>query len=230
MALADYLQLVSAMVGEGDAALEAGRIGDAIGLALLRYSADVPRRQVSDVGWLVRGYLGPLPADWIDGSEISQAEYPIGQQPPSLVGVALYVNAGGSVLAADVELPAGAEVRLTVLAPHRLSATEDTIPASHREAVASYAAHSLCRQLATRYSGERETAISADGSNTDSRARNYAARAREYRANYYAGIGKPDPAVLNSAQSAGSGAQPAAAVRAWPGRPRNSLTRMGYGQ
>lgn len=229
MALVDYLQLVSTMVGEGDAALAPGRVEDAIGYALLRYSADVPQTLVRDVGWLVRGYLGPLPADWIDGSAVRHAEYPIGQQPPRLIDLAIYADVGGTVLASEIELPAGAEVRLTVLAPHRLSATDDTIPLAHREAVASYAAHLLCRQLATRYSGERETAIAADGSNTDSRARNYAARAREYRAVYYAGIGKPDPIVLNSAQSAGSGAQPAASVGAWPGRSRNSLTRMGYG-
>lgn len=62
----------------------------------------------------------------------------------------------------------------------------------------------LCQQLAAYYSAERETSISADGSNTESRARNYAYRAKDYRAAYFAGIGKADPVA--QAASGGAGA------------------------
>ncbi|CAN5439008.1 hypothetical protein BH10PSE18_BH10PSE18_19020 [soil metagenome] len=228
MSLADYQQLVSQMVSDQDADVFTAEHRDsAIALAVLRYGTDMPRELVRDVAWLLSGFLGPLPADWMDGSVVRAAEYPIGQHPASLVHLALYADQEEVLLVCDQELPAAASVRVTFAALHILDETTDTIPLQHREAVASYAAHSLCRQLATRYSGERETPTGADHSNTESRARNYAARAKEYRAAYYGGIGKPDPVVTTSSQTAGSGVQAAASVGTWPGRRRYSLTRYG---
>lgn len=227
MALSDYQQLVRRLIGGTDATASDGDVDDAIGLALVRYSADMPRVLIRDTAWLVPGYLGPLPAGWETASKVLSAEYPIGRQPPRIIPASIYEDDGGAVLVTVDSLPAAAEVRISFSAPHLLTDQADTIPLVHREAVASYAAHSLCRQLAARFSGERESSINADGSNTDSRARNYAARAKEYRAVYYGALGKPDPALSTSGQTAGSGATPAASVGSWPGRPRNSLTRMG---
>lgn len=231
MAFADYQQLVNRMVPstEGGFKLTPTHIDDAIGLAVLRYSADAPRELVLETGWLVPGFVGPLPAGWIDGSAIRDAEYPVGNHPRTLIDLGFYWDAGGSVLMSQVQLPAGATVRLTLSAPHRLIDAEDTIPLVHREAVASYAAHSLCRQLSTRFSADQQPSIGADSTNTESRARNFAARAKEYRSAYYAGIGKPDPLVATSGQTPGSGVQPAASVASWPGRRRFGLTRFGGG-
>ena len=89
-------------------------------------------------------------------------------------------------------------------------------------AVAQYAAWLLCQQLATRYSGERETPMGAEVARTETRARSYAARAKEYRSAYYAGTGQSDP--FKQADLGGDLA-PAAGVVSWPGRRRNVLTR-----
>lgn len=99
----------------------------------------------------------------------------------------------------------------------------DTIPVQHRLPVASLAASMLCQQLATYYSGQRETTLGADASQTETRAREFAARAKEYRTAYYVGTGQIDP-YAKPATSASSGATAAAAVATWPGRPRNRLT------
>lgn len=227
MALADFETLIASMVPadgaygdpERDAALE---------IAVLRYSQDVPRTVVNDVTWAAPGYEGPLPADWIDGCELISAEYPIGSHPPDILDVTIYVAPGlvQTLMSAD-SLPAGAEARITFSAPHQLvggGTPLDTIPLGHREAVASYAAFQLCRQIATKYGHERDTVISADRSDTESRARNFAARARDYRAGYFAGIGKADP---QGNGGGASGAEAAGAVVSWPGRSRGSLTRIG---
>jgi hypothetical protein len=226
MALADFQQLVKRMVpNEGEALTDLDYDG-AVDVAVLRYGADAPRELVRDVGWLVTGFLGPLPAEWMPGSALRGAEFPIGLNPPAQIPLATYVDEGGALLMAEQELSAGAEVRISFSTPHRLDGATDTIPLAHREAVASYAAYTLCRQLSARYSAERESSVSADGSNTESRARNYAARANEYRAAYYAGIGKANPYAQAGASST-SAVQPAASVGSWPGRRRFGLTQGG---
>jgi hypothetical protein len=104
-----------------------------------------------------------------------------------------------------------------------LDATADSIPQRHRLAVASFAAHLLCQQLATRFAGDRETTLGSDMSRTESRSRNYAARAKDYRAAYFAGIGQLDPALQDAV--AGSAVS---AVVSWPRRnPRHRLVSRG---
>ncbi|MBX3588847.1 MAG: hypothetical protein KF796_19620 [Ramlibacter sp.] len=230
MALADYQTLVDKMVRDESGAILSADRDTAIELARLRYSQDVERDLTEDVTWAATGYYGPLPESWADGAWIRQAEYPIGRQPLELIDMALYVDTAlGQRLAVPYALGIGSVVRVTYAAPHLLADGDepaDTIPPVHREAVASYAAHVLCKQLATKYSGERDASIGADGSNTESRARNYAWRAKEYRAAYFAGIGKVDPlADKSGGAGGGSGGDAAASVSAWPGRTRNSLTR-----
>lgn len=118
-----------------------------------------------------------------------------------------------------------ARVRYSADCEHDLGGdpAEDTIPVQHRLPVASLAASMLCQQLATYFSGQRETTLGADASQTETRAREFAARAKEYRTAYYVGTGQIDP-YAKPAASTGSGATAAAAVATWPGRPRNRLT------
>lgn len=223
MALADFQQMVDDMVRDQSGTIVSAVRDRAIDQAVLRYSADRPRGLVLDTGWLVPGYVGPLPEGWTDDCLIRDAEYPIGNHPRSLVNVGFYRNDGGALLMSDVELPAGATVRLSLAAAHRLAETEDTIPLAHRLAVASHAAWQLCTQLATYYSGQRETTVNADNSNTENRSRSYAARAKEYRTAYFVGTGQLDP--FAQAAAGGGTSNAASAVVSWPGRPRNRLTR-----
>jgi hypothetical protein len=225
MALADYQALVDTLV-RSDVIVAADRDA-AIELARLRYSEDAGRKLTQDVVWAEEGFIGPLPASWVVGASLVTTEYPIGQEPPQFIDAGVYLTPDAQQLANPDVLPVGAVVRVQFTSPHLLNGggtPADTIPPKHREAVASYAAQSLCKQLASYYSGQRDAAVGADASNGDSRARNFASRARDYRAAYYAGIGKADPQSDKGAGSTEGAA--AASVSSWGGRQRLNLTRI----
>jgi hypothetical protein len=233
MALADYQQLVESMVRDQSDAITPADRDRAIELARLRYSQDAERTLTEDVTWLAAGFVGPLPTGWVAGAYVLDAEYPIGEQPPTMIELAVYQDPTQQQLAVTEALAVGKVVRVRFAAPHVLvggGSPQDTIPAVHREAVASYAAHLLCKQLATYYAGSRESSIGADSSATDTRASNYRASAKTWRAGYFSGIGKADPegAAAGGGGTVGVG-QPAASVGAWPGRRRAGLVSIGVG-
>ena len=218
MALTDYQSLVARLVRAPADLITTPDIARVIASAVRQYSLDRPRTLVRDTTWAQAGHYGPLPADMDASSRVLEAESPIGSVPRHLRIVAIAVEPPEelSLLCTD-SLAAGDVMRVEFTAAHVLDAETDTVPAEHRDALGSWAAHLLCRELATYFSGERESSIGADGSNTESRARNYAARAKEYRAAYFNSLGLVDPAA------AGSGAVPpagASAVATWPARLR----------
>ncbi|MEN5179204.1 hypothetical protein ABE501_05405 [Comamonas testosteroni] len=218
MAFADFQQLVTDLVPDQAANVTPDVQRRAIEEAAVRYGADVPRVLTEEVVWPQQGVFGPVPASWTDQAVVRSAEYPVGQHPASILFVDAYRDLIGTWGMESVRtLPEGAVVRVQFNLPHVLDDDSDTIPVLHRWPVAQYAAHLLCQQLATRFSAERESAIGADVSRTESRASMYARRAKEYRAGYYAGIGVVDP--LSQAEL-GSALTPAAAVTSWPGRTR----------
>lgn len=221
MALADFQSLVARLVRAPSDLVTPDDIDRAIASAVRQYSQDRPRTLVRDTTWTVAGHYGPLPADMDVESRVLQAECPIGDEPPSLRQVAIALRPGDQVeLVCDDSLDAGAVMRVEFTAAHVLDADTDTVPAAHRDIVGAWAAHLLCRELATHFSGERESSISADRSDTESRARNYAARSKDYRAAYFSGLGLVDPATAGSGNGGGSAAAGAGAVVSWPGRPR----------
>lgn len=226
MALADYQTLVDHLVRDQGGIVKTAERDEAIALALTRYSGDAQRVLTEDVTWAYAGAIGPMPTDWIGGAYLVDWEYPVGVARPDGMNLAVYVTPTAEQLMSDIDLPLGAVVRVRFSVPHTLA--PDTVPLKHREALASYAAHLLCRQLAAYFSGERETSIGAERSDTDSRARNYAARAKEYRATYFAGLGIADPQAASTGGAADFVAQPAASVGTWAGRSRYSLTRGSY--
>lgn len=226
MALADFQQLVNDMVTDQDATIPADVRNRAIEEARVRYSDDLPHEAVDDVTWAVQGVFGPVPPGWGDASRVQSAEYPIGQRPAAFVFADAYRTPGtptGWGLECVKALPAGAVVRISYTQPHVIDDAVDTVPLPHRLPVAQYAAYLLCQQLATRYSGERETAVGAELAKTETRARSYAARAKEYRSAYYAGTGQSDP--FKQAEK-GKDLAAASAVASWPRRnPRYRLVR-----
>lgn len=228
MALADYQQLVADIMADQEADVLTGPVRDrAIEQALLRYSADCLRTVIVDVTWPATGVFGTVPAGWDASAWVKSAEYPVGQSPRRMVHMQAYRTPDGWGLESMQALPTGAQVRLTYSTAHVVTADEDTVPLVHRLPVAQYAAYLLCHQLATRYSAERETAIGADVSLTETRARAYAARAKEHRSAYYVGIGLADPF---SAQGAAANNLPGAAagVVSWPSNnPRHRLVQRG---
>lgn len=221
MALADIQLLLADLARDQAEVLDAGARERALEAARLQYSSDRPRRMVADVAWPA-GALADVPAGWTDGAWVQWAEYPIGREPVALIDVAPCLTPTGWQLMAARPLPAGAVVRVTFMAAHELDALLDTIPAMHRLALAQYAASLLCQQLATYYSAQRETALGADASMTETRAREFAARAKELRAAYYAGVGVADPFKAGSTTLGGA----AAGVVSWPSvNPRHRLVR-----
>lgn len=219
MALADFQSLVARLVRAPAELITPRDIDRVIASAVRQYGTDRPRELVRDVTWPAAGHFGPLPAGMDAASRVLEAECPIGEVPRSLRRVAISMQPLDVLsLVCEDSLAAGAVMRLLFTAGYVLNAQEDTVPAAHRDVVGAWAAHLLCRELATHFSGERESSIGADGSNTESRARNYAARAKEYRAVYFGGLGMVDPASSGNGHGpAGAGA---GAVTAWPARVR----------
>lgn len=223
MALEDFQELVKDMVSDQDEVITAEVRDRAIEQARMRYSEDMPRLELEEMVWPATGVFGTVPAGWTDGAVLQGLEFPLGRRPASLVLADAYRTATGWGLQSAKALPAGALVRVSYQVPHVLDNTADSIAPRHRLAVASFAAHLLCQQLATRFAGDRESALGSDMSRTESRSRNYAFRAKDYRAAYFAGIGQLDPALQEAAVGTA-----VSAVASWPRRnPRHHLVSRG---
>jgi len=143
MSLAAIQQLVDDLVRDSDQVISSTQRDDAIANALARYSVDAPRRVIEDVIVAGDGSL-PLPDAWTVGtSRLVSAEYPIGQRPiafipPELLDVR--ATPSGEDILLLVSLPVGDAVRLTYSALHVLDAGTDTVPVTHRRALAALAA------------------------------------------------------------------------------------------
>lgn len=232
MALADFEALLGDLVRDQEGVADAGARGRALEAARLRYSHDAMRELVDDVYWPATGTMAPVPVRWTDGSWIKSAVRLVGGVASGELELAVGRTPDAWELVCLDALMQGTEVRLTYTADHLLDAVNDTVAPLHRLPVAQYAAHLLCHQLATHYSAQRETTIGADVSRSEGRAREFAARAKEYRTAYFVGIGLPDPyaratAGATGGGAGGSGAVAAAAVGSWPGRNRRYFSGWG---
>ena len=76
------------------------------------------------------------------------------------------------------------KVRASFTIAHVLSSASDTIPAADREPVGCWAAAILCDQLAAFYSGGTDSTIQADSVRQQSKAQEYAGRAKALRKRY----------------------------------------------
>lgn len=225
MSLAYIQALIDDLARDQGDVLSADARTRALEAARLQYSVDRPRVLVEDIAW-ASGNLAPVPSSWTESVWIKSAEYPIGRDPASLIDVAPYRSPEGWHLLAATLVQAGDLVRVTFMADHQLTELVDTIPVVHRLAVAQYAAHLLCHQLATYYSAQRETMLGSDASVTETRAREFAARSKELRTAYYIGVGLADPFKASGGASAPGSA--AAGVVSWPSNnPRHRLVHRG---
>lgn len=187
MALADYLDSIPALVRDGASLLDTLDHERALAAAVARYSSDKPRPAVEDVA-AAGGHILALPGGWEpDFSTLTGIEYPIDQHPPArLPGEAweLYLGPGGWQIRVAGALPAAAPVRLRYTIAHAVTPTGDSIPATHRRAVASLAAALLCGELAAHYANDQAPTIQADSAPGRSKAQEYAARERALRQSY----------------------------------------------
>lgn len=193
--LPDYQTLVTDLVSDDANRIAPTQRDAAIQAAVLAYSIVRPRPRVADVAD-ASGMLLDLPADWEEEfSQITGIEHPVGRVPPALLATdawALYRDVGALRIMLATSLPAGSTVRVSFTAPHVVSATEDTVPAPHRAAVALLAAAMLCDQLAAFYANDSDSTIAVDRAPGQTRSQAYAARARDYRRQFQDIVGAAD--------------------------------------
>jgi hypothetical protein len=192
MPLAEYQFLVDGMVRDDAGKLTPTDRDQAVASAVIRYGKDRPRTKVEDIA-SSGGYYLPLPAGWEEGfSSLISLEYPIGEMPPAFLETGcwgMYNAPGGPQIMVKESLAAAGTVRAIYTIAHVLDATTDTILATDREPVASYAAAILLDQLAALYSGDSDSTIQADSVNHQSKAGEFATRARVLRKRYFDDLG-----------------------------------------
>lgn len=190
MPLADFQQLVNALVRDDAGRIPAPDRDAAVALAVARYSRDRPRTRVEDLE-SEGGTALDLPGGFEAGfSRIVSLEYPIGRVPPALIRHwRLYREPEGLRLMLGIGLPAGAVVRATYTIAHELDEETDTVPPGDREAVSAWGAALLLEQLAAHHAGTADPTISADAVDHGSKSGEYARRAASLRARYFNELG-----------------------------------------
>lgn len=192
MALSDFQSIVDDLLRDDAERITTTQRDTAIATAVARYSKDRPRQKVEDIT-AAGGNSLPLPTAWQDDfSRITSLESPIGSVPPRMIGsgsFSMYAAPNGvSILLADA-LSENAIVRATFSIAHEVSLDADTVPMGDRELTCCLAAASLCDQLAGFYSGDSDSTIKADGVNHQSKASEFASRAKSLRKRYLDELG-----------------------------------------
>lgn len=192
MALSDFQELVDRLVRDDAGKIDPLDRDGAIAVAVERYNQDRPRSGVEDL--TVDGQLINLPTAWeADFSVLQSLEHPVGNVPPTLVASDrwnLYQSPSGQQIIVMESI--NGTVRAAFTRRHVLSASVDTLPLGHRDAVCKYAAASLCDQLAALYASDSDSTMSAQVSQGQSRSQAFASRAKEYRKQYQDAIGVQD--------------------------------------
>lgn len=186
------LSLINDMIAQGAERVLAEQRDRAVDLAMVRYSADRPRLLVQDV--LADGSrVLPWPTGWEAGRSVLRGiETPPDNMPPTELDAdawGIYTTPSGPQIRLSAALPEGQPARLTFSAPHVLSEAVCTVPTEHLEAVASYAAGTLCEQIATQLADNADATIQADRIDQTSPAREWARRANSLRNRYFAVLG-----------------------------------------
>jgi hypothetical protein len=175
----------------------------AIQEAVMEYSKHRPRIMVMDVAGDGATYDIPLgtapgPTDWIeDFSVVRQVEYPAGEREPVYLEQdewREYVKpTTGRVLRLIETTPAtGESTRVTYSIPQTVSADTGTIPDSDFYAVVQLAASYAAHGLAMFYAQQGDSTIGADSVDHKSKSSDYATRAKDLRALYFAHMGMKD--------------------------------------
>jgi hypothetical protein len=192
MALTDFQTLVNDLVRDDAGKVSTTQRDLAIANAVLQYSKVRPVDKVEDIT-AAGGNLLALPEAWEpDFSDLKSLEYPIGNFPPSILSAqswSLYAAPSGLSIMMSWSLPEAVELRAVFSIAHQVTALVDTIPLGDREVVCCLAAASLCDQLATLYSGDTDSTIKADSVTHQSKAAEFAARARALRKRYFDELG-----------------------------------------
>lgn len=179
--------VVSDFVSDDITELGAALRQRAIDMAVAQYNRDRPRERIEDLVLLAKGEM-PTPAYWLDGfSAVLGMAINLDLTPPQELDNDQW---------AKIQTPLGESIRCTgavagdtVRVRYTTKWTEDQIPADDTEAVALWAAALLAEQMASRRSDNSQPTISADSTDQGLPSREWAARARTWRARYAALMG-----------------------------------------
>lgn len=192
MSLSIYQDLVDDLVRDDTGKITSSDRDDAIARAIDRYSKDKPNLTVEDITAPGGHYIN-LPTGWQIGfSELRAIEYPIGEFPPSLLhqdSFDLYRGPSGQQIIIADAITSGQQLRVTFTTRHVVDMTQDTTPQTDREPISAWAAAFLLDQLASLYSGDSDSTIQADSVDHNSKAAEYALRAKTLRKRYYDELG-----------------------------------------
>lgn len=190
--LTDLQVLVDAMVRDAGGVIDPTDRDRAIASAVLRYSSDRPRTQVTDQA-AAGGHFLDLPEGWDESfSRVVAIETPVGQVPPAVLPAGswtMYQLPAGWKVMLEQPLAAAVQVRMTVTRTHQVDDLVDTVPSADHEAVANWAAAMLLDQLANAFAGDRQATIQADSVDHQAKSRDYGARAKAHRQAYLDHIG-----------------------------------------
>lgn len=188
-----FTSLMTTLVRDDDGRLSPGDVSAALGLVINRYNSDRPLSLVQDC--LVGADLVvETPDHWVNkSSSLLAIEWPIGANPPKYITEdAFYVY---DLPTGDVELRVLAGVaavdQLVRVSYSTVHTASDTFHADDCEALAYLGAAILCDQLAALYGHSSDVSIQADSVNHNDKGRQFANRARDYRARYEGKYGKP---------------------------------------
>lgn len=192
MALSDFQSIVDDLLRDDAGRISPTQRDTAIATAVARYSKDRPRQKVEDIV-APGGNLLPLPSAWeTDFSQIQSLEYPIGNVPPAIISAQdyeLYTSPSVVLIMVRDGLGINENIRVAFTITHVVSDVADTVPLGDREALCCLAAASLCDQLAGFYSGDSDSTIQANSVNHQSKAGEFASRARALRKRYLDELG-----------------------------------------
>ena len=179
---ADVRAIMSGLIQDAAGKLTVTTRNQAIRQAIGLHAQNIPAIKFQIITGVSDG-CARTPTGWVDEvSQIKQLEFPLNDRPPiyleeedfQVIAAAtaatpyriLFINSTPAATA-----PFG--VRFT--APHHLGATasQNTIPDHHIDAVASLAAHVACTQLSAFYSQQGDNTIQADSVNNQQKNPNY---------------------------------------------------------
>lgn len=190
--LSDFQTLVTSLHRDDDNQVSADQRDQAIAAAVLKYSKDRPLSVVvtviSDGGQVL-----PMPGDWKAGFSVLQGiEFPTGKIPASMLPndeFEIRRTPFGDQINTRYSFKANDEAWLHITKAHDVTALLDTVPDQDREPVCCFAAASICDQLAALYSGDTDSTINADSVSHQSKAGEFASRARSLRKRYFEELG-----------------------------------------
>ncbi|WP_299378831.1 hypothetical protein [uncultured Kiloniella sp.] len=175
MPLADFTELTKNLVRDQTDKISDADITNAVELAVERYSVDFPRSVVVEI----TGNGAESIDKPVDAESIQSLERSANISNP-FIEFNLRLTPSGEKIYVTGRLTQNEIYWLRYNAVHQLTTAIDTIPKKHRQAVSHFAASVLFESLSGATASDRDGMIIADSVDHDSKAAEYAKRARRH--------------------------------------------------